>query len=188
METRSTDLPGVLELELAASSDARGRFVKTFHAADFGSLGVDGDLAEEYYTSSRRGVLRGLHFQLPPHDHLKLVHCIRGAALDAVVDLRVGSPSYGRHALFELEADRPTMILIPPGLAHGFYARTDDTILLYKVSTVYAPESDAGILWSSAGIAWPHDDPILSDRDRGFATLAAFQSPFRFEPEHVVES
>ncbi len=174
-------LPGCVELQPRVLSDARGRFVKTFHAAAFQQLGLCDQFAESYYSVSQRGVIRGLHFQTPPMAHTKLVYCVAGAVLDVVVDLRVGSPTYGQHALFELSAEQGNSVYIPAGMAHGFYTRSEQATLVYQVSTVYAPQHDAGILWNSAGIAWPEDaTPILSERDQQFPTLAAFVSPFRY--------
>lgn len=176
-----TAVAGCFELSLRTLEDERGLFVKTFHRPAFEEHGLETDWREEYYSVSRRGVLRGLHFQLPPHEHAKLVYCTSGAVLDAVLDLRVGSPTFGRHALFELSAEKANMIYIPKGLAHGFYAVSDMATMMYKVSTVYAPEADAGILWNSAGIPWPDSDPVISVRDRGFPGFQEFtDNPFRY--------
>jgi len=176
-----TAIADCFELSPRKMQDERGLFVKTFHRPAFEEHGLETDWREEYYSVSRKGVLRGLHFQLPPHEHAKLVYCSFGAVLDAVLDLRVGSPTFGRHALIELSADRANMIYIPKGLAHGFYAVSDMATMMYKVSTVYAPEADAGILWNSAGIPWPDRDPVISLRDRGFPGFREFtDNPFRY--------
>jgi dTDP-4-dehydrorhamnose 3,5-epimerase len=180
MKIQPTSIPGVLEITPFVAHDARGVFVKSFQEERFAAHGLATRFAEEYYTESCRRVLRGLHFQTPPHDHAKVVSCVYGKVLDAVVDLRVGSPTYGRCAVFKLTSDRPSLIYIPPGLAHGFYVRSERAVLLYKVTTGHAKEHDSGILWNSAGIPWPDPEPILSERDRRFAPLAAFSSPFRF--------
>ena len=125
-------------------------------------------------------VLRGLHFQRPPHDHEKIVYCTDGGVLDVVVDLRAGSPVYGKHVMIELTADKANMIYIPRGLAHGFYVTTKSATMHYKVSTQYAQSHDTGILWNSAGIDWPDDNPVLSSRDQSFSTFSDFESPFLF--------
>jgi dTDP-4-dehydrorhamnose 3,5-epimerase len=135
---------------------------------------------EEYVTVSRKGVLRGLHFQVPPAALEKIVLCVHGAVLDAVVDLRVGSPTYKKHVLLELQGSGGEMIFVPKGCAHGFYALTDPAILIYKTSHVFRPECDKGIHWASAGIAWPEGSPVISGRDRVLPELAAFQSPFTY--------
>lgn len=178
-------IPGLYEIRPKVYSDQRGRFVKTLHAPLYANGGLRGEFVEEYYSVSHQGVLRGLHFQLPPHDHVKLVYCMQGGVLDAVVDLRVGSPTYRQFALFELTADRANIVYVPSGLAHGFYVPLGAATLVYKTSTVHAPESDAGIRWDSAGIPWPARAPILSDRDKAFVTLENFDSPFTYQPDLV---
>jgi dTDP-4-dehydrorhamnose 3,5-epimerase len=180
MELRETSLPGCYELIPPVFKDNRGSFVKTFHAGLFREKGLHTDWQEEYYSVSGKGVLRGMHFQLPPHDHDKIVYCPVGEVLDVVLDLRRGSPSFGRHAAISLNSERANMLYIPKGCAHGFYTVSDHAMMMYKVSTVYAPESDTGILWSSAGIPWPCTVPVVSARDAGFATLDQFASPFIF--------
>ena len=166
--------------------DERGSFVKTLHKDLFIEHGLEHAFAEEYYSVSRQGVLRGLHFQLPPHQHAKLVYCIDGQVMDVVIDLRRDSPTYGQHAVFDLSAEEANILYIPQGLAHGFYTLSERATLIYKVTTVYAPESDAGILWNSAGIPWPDKNPLLSPRDRSFPMLADFDSPFSLLPEQVM--
>lgn len=181
MRITETSLPGCYEIQPNIFKDQRGRFIKVFHQEIFADFGLVSHFAEDYYSVSHRRVLRGLHFQVPPYDHAKLVFCLDGQILDAVVDLRVGSPLYGRCATFELSGSKANMLYISPGLAHGFYVVTDKATVMYKVTTVYSPEHDTGIIWNSAGIPWPDSQPIISSRDGGFVTLAEFQSPFKFE-------
>ncbi len=181
MKIIKTIIPGCFEIVPNIFKDERGLFVKTFHQDIFEENRLNIQWAEEYYSISRQGVLRGLHFQLPPHDHVKLVYCLYGEVFDAVVDLRKGSPTFGKYAIFRLNADQANMLYIPSGLAHGFYTLTETATMMYKVSTVYAPEHDTGILWNSANIPWPDTNPIISARDRGFIPLKSFQSPFVFE-------
>ena len=138
------------------------------------------DWAEEYYSVSVKGVLRGFHFQLPPHDHDKLVYCPSGQVLDVVLDLRTGSPSFGKHCIFDLNGDMANVLYIPKGCAHGFFTRSDQALMMYKVTSVYAPDADAGILWSSAGVTWPDVTPQISARDASFPALSQFCSPFRY--------
>lgn len=174
-------LAGCVELQPKVFDDARGRFVKVFHEQAFTALGLETDFAEEYYSVSHKNVIRGMHFQLPPMDHVKMVYCVQGEVMDVVVDLRVGSPTYGHHAVFELSASKANSIYIPKGMAHGFCARSEEAIMVYKVSTVYAPAQDAGILWNSLGVTWPTSEAILSVRDQSFPAFAQFESPFRYE-------
>lgn len=173
-------LPGCHILTPRVARDARGAFVKTFHREVFAAAGLRHDFVEEYYSVSRRGVLRGLHFQAPPHDHAKLVYCTAGTVLDAVVDLRAGSPTFGHHRIVPLGSRQRNLVYIAPGLAHGFYVTSASATLVYKTTSVYSPEHDCGIRWDSAGIAWPDASPLLSERDRGFPALRDFRTPFVF--------
>jgi dTDP-4-dehydrorhamnose 3,5-epimerase len=179
---RAAGLPGCFEIEPLASADERGRFVKPFHAPTFAAHGLASDFAEAFYTVSRCGALRGMHFQLPPHAHAKLVYCVSGTILDVLLDLRVGSPTFGQHRVFELNGERPLALYLPPGVAHGFYA-TSEATLAYHVTTPHAPRHDGGVRWDSFGMAWPTRAPILSARDRVLPSVDEFASPFAFTPE-----
>lgn len=180
MRVEQTAIPGCYQLFPLVHKDHRGSFVKTFHQEVFAAHGLVTEFAEEYYSVSRKGVLRGMHFQTPPHDHFKLVYCLSGKVMDAIVDLRVGSPTYLQSETVELGAELGNMLYIAPGIAHGFYTLTDEAIMQYKVTTVYAPAHDSGIRWDTAGIAWPDANPVLSARDAGFLALTDFSSPFVF--------
>lgn len=180
VERAETGLPGCFVLKTRVLGDARGAFVKTFHRERFTELGLRTDWAEQYFSVSGRGVLRGLHFQRPPAAHAKLVYCVAGAVLDVVLDLRRGTPTYGRHVKIPLDAGSGTLVYIPEGLAHGFLATSEAATLVYSVTSVYSPEHDTGVRWDGAGIDWPVADPIVSDRDRGFPPLEGFDSPFDF--------
>lgn len=177
-EKVETKIPGCYVIKLASFKDERGGLTKLFHNETFEKLGLASDFREEYYSSSKKGVLRGLHFQLPPHEHVKCIFCLKGAIVDVVVDLRKDSPTYQEHLIFELNEKDPLLIYIPSGLAHGFYATEDDSLFLNKTTTVYNGESDTGIKWDSCGIDWPDPNPILSDKDKNLITLQEFQSPF----------
>jgi dTDP-4-dehydrorhamnose 3,5-epimerase len=183
MEIQKTLIPGCHEIHPKVFRDDRGSFVKTFHQDMFTSRGLNTTFAEEYYSVSYKNVLRGMHFQLPPMAHTKLVYCVLGEVLDVVVDLRVGSPTYGKCQKFELSADKANLVHIPPGLAHGFYVTSEIAIMMYKVSTVYAPNLDVGIRWDSIAFSWPKSDPIMSQRDQNFRTFAEFNSPFHYSPD-----
>jgi dTDP-4-dehydrorhamnose 3,5-epimerase len=180
MRLLPTTLPGCVRLQPVVHEDHRGRFVKTMHHDTFASFGLRSDFLEEFYSVSTRHVMRGLHLQLPPADHAKLVYCTGGEVLDAVVDLRVGSPTHGRHELFELSANRADILYIPSGMAHGFLTLSDSATLVYKVTSMYSPPHDSGIRWDSAGIPWPVREPVVSERDQRLPTLGEFQSPFVF--------
>jgi dTDP-4-dehydrorhamnose 3,5-epimerase len=175
-----TSIPGCLKLAPIVREDSRGRFVKVFHDESFAEHRMTAKFAEQYYSRSHKGVLRGLHFQEPPFDHSKLVYCVEGVVIDAVVDLRVGSPSYGEHVLIELSAERANQVFVPAGLAHGIYVASETAMIVSNTSTVYAPDADKGIAWDSAGIDWPDVEPILSQRDASLPTLSDYESPFRY--------
>jgi dTDP-4-dehydrorhamnose 3,5-epimerase len=173
-----TALPGLKVLQPRIFKDARGDFVKTYHAGLFRELGLPFAPAEEFFSVSRKDVVRGMHFQTPPHAHAKLVYCVAGRVLDVVVDLRRDSPTRGQYVSRELSAENREMFFIPEGFAHGFLSLEDDTVMVYQTSTVHAPEADAGIHWRSVGFAWPIANPVVSERDEAFPTLAGFDSPF----------
>jgi dTDP-4-dehydrorhamnose 3,5-epimerase len=179
VKAEPTAIPGCQLVRLDRPTDARGDFVKLFGREVYEAQGMDSNIAEVYWSTSGRGVVRGLHFQTPPHAHAKTVTVVRGAIVDVVVDLRVGSPMFGQHLTFELSGAEPAAVHIPLGCAHGFQAVSDEAIVEYLVGTEHAPDHDTGVRWDSAGIEWPVGDPIVSERDRGFPTLATFESPFR---------
>ena len=174
-------LPGCIEIHPRIFNDTRGRFVKVFHRDEFQKLGLDTNFHEEYYSTSIRGVIRGLHFQTPPNDHNKVVFCVKGDVLDVLLDLRRGSPTYGKVATYLLSEEKGNFLYIPKGIAHGFCVLSSEATLVYKVSSVYNQTSDAGILWSSVQVDWPVSNPIVSGRDLGFPELANFESPFIYE-------
>lgn len=183
-ERRETIVPGCAVLTPVVHEDPRGRFVKIFHDSAFRSFGLDGRFREQYYTTSEAGVLRGLHFQLPPSDHAKLICCLAGEIVDVALDLRRGSPSYLKHVAEELNANEGRLMFIPSGLAHGFYVTKGPATVLYNATSVHDPERDTGIRWDSAGISWPSDAPKLSERDGKLPLLEDFMSPFTFDPRN----
>jgi dTDP-4-dehydrorhamnose 3,5-epimerase len=168
-------IKGVYELVPHIHQDNRGLFIKTFHYDEFKKIGLDTDFKEEYYSVSKRNVLRGMHFQLPPFDHNKIVYCIYGRVLDVVVDIRKNSGTFGKVISLELSSEKANIIYISKGFAHGFYTLSNKAIMLYKTSTVYNPNFDTGILWSSINFDWPCKRPIISERDRKFITLNEFK-------------
>jgi dTDP-4-dehydrorhamnose 3,5-epimerase len=181
IRAEATALSGVMKIVTKHLADSRGFFAKTVHADQFRALGLRSDFNEEYHSISKKNVLRGMHFQTPPHDHAKYVTCLRGEILDVVVDIRMGSSTFGKVASFELSETDATSIYIPPGFAHGFLAKSEDATVLYRVTSVYAPANDTGILWSSLDFKWPVASPTVSDRDAAFASLKDFMSPFKYD-------
>lgn len=175
-----TAIPGLHGVRPRVAVDPRGTFVKVYHRNAFESLGFDFSIAEEYYSASVKGVVRGLHFQLPPHAHDKVVFCLGGTVTDVVVDLRVGSPTYGVAESLHLDGEHGAGVFIPLGCAHGFEVTSDHATLLYMVTTVYEPSADAGIRWDSIPYEWKTGSPIVSPRDGAFPALAEFTSPFAF--------
>ncbi|MCK4991641.1 MAG: dTDP-4-dehydrorhamnose 3,5-epimerase [Bacteroidales bacterium] len=178
MKIADTKIKGCYEVFPLDLRDHRGRFVKPFHQDDFRDAGLELDIKEEYYSVSKKNVLRGLHFQLPPKATIKVVTCLRGTIFDAVVDLRVDSPTYLKHFAVELSEKKGNLLYIPEGLAHGFYTLSEEATVLYMCSEVYSQEHDTGLRWNSAGISWPVMDPIVSEKDNSLAELEQFHSPF----------
>jgi dTDP-4-dehydrorhamnose 3,5-epimerase len=170
--------PGAHLLQPRVVTDERGEFVKTFHAPSFAAVGIEFSPVEEFFSTSRRNVIRGMHFQLPPFDHSKLVYCIRGAILDVVIDIRKTSSSFGRVYSTRLTAINRRMLFLPRGLAHGFVAEADDSVMVYQTDMIHAPAADAGVRWDSFGFNWSCADPVISSRDRGLPALAEFSSPW----------
>ena len=177
---KQSKLADCFELQPRVFDDDRGRFIKVFHEREFSAPSLEINSAEEYYLVSYQNVIGGIHFQLLPMDHVKVVYCVEGEVTDAVVDLRVGSHSYGQYTSFELSAAKANSIYIPKGIVHGFCVRSEQAFMC-KVSTIYSPAHDAGILWNSVGIQWPTENGVLSARDQGYPTLEQFKSAFRYE-------
>ncbi|GAB4031158.1 MAG: dTDP-4-dehydrorhamnose 3,5-epimerase [Elusimicrobiota bacterium] len=154
--------------------DERGIFVKTFNADIFRENRLETAFAEEYYSVSHKNVLRGMHFQLPPYEHVKMVYCVFGKVLDVAVDIRSSSPDFGKSVSVELDAEKANMVYLPKGFAHGFYVLGDKAIMMYRTSTVYNPKYDSGIIWNSINFKWPCKKPILSARDSKFESFESF--------------
>jgi dTDP-4-dehydrorhamnose 3,5-epimerase len=181
MQAHETAIAGVLELQLPRFADHRGFLVKPFQASVFERLGLPGRFDEQFCSTSGEGVVRGLHFQLPPRAYFKVVTCLAGAAWDVVLDVRAGSPTFGEHVTFELDPDRGNGVAVPPGCAHGFLATAPGTVLAYWATQEHSAEHDGGIRWDSAGIPWPLEgDPVLSPRDAQLPALRDFATPFTF--------
>ncbi len=167
MKSESCPLDGVRLLTLPHFQDSRGEFVKIHHADWFREI----SFRETYYSRSNKGVVRGMHFQYPPHHHWKLVTCMVGAILDVCVDMRTDSATCGKWMEVRLTHDAPRALLLPPGIAHGFLAESDQAVVLYQCSTVQEPASEGGVHWQSFGCPWPVDAAVMSDRDRALPTF-----------------
>jgi len=177
------DLTGPLLIAARRFGDARGYFSETYSRRDFAALGIAEELVQDNQSRSASvGTLRGLHFQIPPRAQAKLVRVLRGRILDVAVDLRHGSPTYGRHVGAELTPENGLMLYVPAGFAHGFVTREPDTEVTYKVSDTYAPDCDRGLAWDdpALGIAWgvAPDAAVLSDKDKRWPGLAGLGRVF----------
>jgi dTDP-4-dehydrorhamnose 3,5-epimerase len=172
VKVTGTSLPGVCIVEPTVYRDGRGFFLESFNANHFAQYGLPAVFRQDNWSRSRQDVLRGLHYQLR-HPQGKLVSVTRGRIFDVAVDIRRGSPTFGRWFGTVLAEERPQSLWIPPGFAHGFCALADLVDVVYKCTDVYVPEDDHGVLWSDprVGIAWPTREPILSDKDRTYAGL-----------------
>jgi dTDP-4-dehydrorhamnose 3,5-epimerase len=177
---QATPIPGCQELRLPVSNDARGSFSKVFQQSLYSANGLETQFGEIFFTVSNAGVLRGMHAQLPPSDHAKVVYCLTGAVLDVVLDLRKGSPTFGRHACFALTGNSGTAIYMPRGIAHGFYVQEGPAIMMYHVGSEHDPARDAGIHWDSFGMEWPDRHPVVSTRDAVLPRFGEFATPFQF--------
>jgi dTDP-4-dehydrorhamnose 3,5-epimerase len=174
MNIEQTELEGVFIINNFVAQDNRGTFVKTFNRNNFRNNKIPFEIRESYFSISHKNVIRGMHFQMPPSDHEKLVYVPLGAIVDVVVDLRKESTTYKKYISVELSADNRKSIFIPKGLAHGFKALEDNTITVYNVATEYDASCDQGILYNSFGFDWNSDSVIVSSRDKEFMTLERF--------------
>jgi dTDP-4-dehydrorhamnose 3,5-epimerase len=183
MEIRDTALPGVKVLTPRRFADARGWFAESWSAARLAAAGLAHDWVQDNESvSARRGTLRGLHYQAPPFAQAKLVRVVAGAILDVAVDVRRGSPTFGRWVAEELSAANGAQLLVPRGFLHGFLTLADATHVLYKVDAPYDAASDGAVAWDDPDLAieWgiAAEDAILSDKDRAAPRLATWTSPF----------
>ena len=179
------DIEGVLLVTPQKFGDDRGFFSETFHKKTFAEAGISKDFVQDNHSlSAEKGVIRGLHFQTPPHAQDKLVRVVRGSILDVAVDIRKGSPTYGQHVAVELSAQNWKQLWIPVGFAHAFCTLESNTEVVYKVTSYYAPDCDAGLAWDDPdlGIDWPisSEKAILSDKDKKHPRLSELQNAFSF--------
>jgi dTDP-4-dehydrorhamnose 3,5-epimerase len=186
MRVEHLAIPGLILVEPVRHGDARGFFSEVFHRQRFAEAGIPTEFVQDNHSLSReKGVVRGLHFQLPPHAQGKLVRVTRGAVLDVAVDLRQGSPSHGRHEAVVLSAENWLQLWIPAGFAHGFVTLEPETEILYKVDAPYNRDADRALRWNDPvlDIDWgvAESDAILSDKDRAAPLLADLPPAFRWE-------
>jgi dTDP-4-dehydrorhamnose 3,5-epimerase/CDP-3, 6-dideoxy-D-glycero-D-glycero-4-hexulose-5-epimerase len=181
MKVLNTEISGLKIIEPNIFEDNRGKFVKTFNDSFFREIGIDIDIKESYYSISQKDVIRGMHFQIPPYEHTKIVYVPYGRVLDTVLDIRKGSPTYGSVFSIELSSQNGKFLVIPAGLAHGFKSLEDNTNVTYLQTTVYSPEYDFGIKYDSFGFNWKCENKNISQRDLSFPLFKDFNSPFVFE-------
>lgn len=179
-----TEIPDLVVIEPTAYGDNRGFFMETYTRKDFVEAGIEIEFLQDNHSKSAKGVLRGLHYQLQ-HSQAKLVRVIKGEAYDVAIDLRRGSPTYGKSFGIILNSENKKQLLVPRGFAHGFLTLKDDTEFLYKVDDYWYPNDEGGLLWSDPelGIVWPTkeygiDEIILSEKDKVWPTLKEIDSPF----------
>ena len=181
MKVTETPFSNLLIVDPQVFEDDRGYFFESFNERKFSEiLGIDIKFVQDNESFSSAGVVRGLHFQNPPFAQGKLVRVIHGSALDVVVDIRKKSETYGMHYSVELSSINKRMLWIPPGFAHGFLSKENDTIFSYKCTDFYNPESEASILWNDPdlNINWEVDDPIVSNKDNNAPSFSTFVSQF----------
>ncbi len=186
MEVEATNIPGVLLLKPRYFHDGRGYFVETYNAKWACAAGLNAEFVQDNQALSRkRGTVRALHFQVPPKAQAKLVHVLKGGIYDVAVDLRAGSPAYGKWTAATLTAQGGEQLFVPRGFAHGYCTLEDDTEVAYKVDDYYAPECEQSLAWNDPvlAIGWPVSpaDATLSDKDRKLQRFADFKSPFRYD-------
>lgn len=185
MEVIKTELEGVVIIEPKIFRDARGYFFESFSQKEFEEKVRKIAFVQDNESMSSYGVMRGLHFQLPPFTQSKLVRCVKGKVLDVAVDIRKGSPTFGKHVSVELSEDNHRQFFVPRGFAHGFAVLSETAVFQYKCDNFYAPQSDGGIsiLDDSLGIDWklPTDKVILSEKDTKHPLLKDFDSSFKYD-------
>ena len=184
MKFIKTHISDVYVIEPSVFGDARGYFLESFNLEKFKENIYPIKFVQDNESKSSRGVLRGLHFQKPPYDQAKLVRCIEGRVMDVAVDIRKGSPTYGKHVAIELSGENKRQLFVPRGFAHGFSVLSDTAVFAYKVDNIYAPESDSGIRYDDKelNIDWGVEDSevIVSEKDAELPFFSKFESPFTF--------
>mgnify|MGYP003417870103 CR=1 FL=1 len=181
MNVIETKIPGLLIIEPKVFGDERGFFVETYNELRYKEMGISGDFVQDNLSKSKKGVLRGLHYQAPPFEQGKLVTVLSGAVLDVAVDIRHGSPTFGKSVTVELTAENKKQFWIPAGFAHGFVTLEDDTVFAYKCTNVYSPENDRGVKYDdpAIGIEWPDVGELtISEKDQNQPMLQEIAQEF----------
>lgn len=181
IEITSSNIKGLYVIRTKLFNDDRGSFRKVFNHDIFKANGICADFKEFYYSKSRKGTVRGMHFQIPPADCDKLIYLSKGTILDVSIDLRISSPTFGTVFSIPIDDSSGTALYLPKGVAHGFKALEDDSILNYAQTFCYSKEHDTGILYSSIDFDWQIENPIISERDLSFPSLSEFtkKNPFK---------
>ncbi|MBC8201034.1 MAG: dTDP-4-dehydrorhamnose 3,5-epimerase family protein [Planctomycetes bacterium] len=174
MKYESTLVEGCTLVTLDLFPDNRGSFTKIFNESMYKEHGIDMQCKEQFYSTSRKNVLRGMHFQSEPHAHSKLIICMAGSVLDVVLDIRKDSATFGKTASFHLEEGDGKAVFIPEGLAHGFLSLHDNSVLFYNASSEQQQSAEGGIMWNSFGFDWPCKVPILSERDTSHESFDSY--------------
>lgn len=179
-----TEIPDVYIIEPTVFGDDRGYFLESFNQQVFEEKLGEINFVQDNESKSSKGVLRGLHFQKPPFAQTKLVRCIKGEVLDVAVDIRKGSPTFGKHVAVELSGENKKQLFVPRGFAHGFVVLSDEATFAYKVDNYYAPDFDSGIVWNDTtlGIDWKvkSSEVVLSEKDNNLIGFDNFESPFNY--------
>jgi dTDP-4-dehydrorhamnose 3,5-epimerase len=182
---RRLEIPGLVLIEPKVFEDGRGFFMETYKMPDFAAAGINGNFVQENHSRSGKGVLRGLHYQNPPFAQAKLLRAVRGEIFDVAVDIRKGSPTWGKWVGVILSEKNRNVLYVPAGLAHGFCVLSSIAEVLYKTTAVYAAESEAGIIWNDEdlSIEWPVKKPRLSEKDEKWPSLKNADIRFHYTEE-----
>ena len=184
MKFTKTSIEGLVIIEPRVFGDERGYFLESYNEKEFEQAICKVSFVQDNESKSSKGVLRGLHYQKPPFNQAKLVRCIEGRVLDVAVDIRKGSPTYGKHVAIELSGENKKQVYVPRGFAHGFSVLSKTAVFAYKVDNSYAPESDSGIRYDDTelGIDWglPQEEIQLSEKDKDLPSFKDLDSPFKF--------
>lgn len=183
MNVERFEIPDLILLEPRAFADERGYFMETYSKKTFAEIGINVEFVQDNVSRSKNGVIRGLHFQRPPFAQDKLVRVVQGEVLDIVVDLRVGSPTFGKHQSVILSETNRKIFFIPKGFAHGFAVLSESADFEYKVTDLYHPESEGGIIWNDPklGIDWTITEPIIGKKDQLLPLLKDLGTIFTYE-------
>jgi dTDP-4-dehydrorhamnose 3,5-epimerase len=173
----------VMLIEPKVFPDERGFFMETYKYSDFAKMGIKEYFVQDNYSKSSKGILRGLHFQKNPNAQGKLIRCLKGNIFDVVIDIRKGSPAFGKWVGAELSEENNLILYVPSGFAHGFVVLSETACVIYKCTREYSPENDRGIIWNDPdiNIHWPIKDPVLSEKDKKHPALKDADINFKYE-------